>query len=209
MLYSSCFRLSLHSISHNALLFLLTEKDNLESPCSVLGRKQSDVVTSECFCVVCVSISIVDLFTKSFWRVSVPLWWSHTCYVLFISSFRCYGLEKRAAPLPLLLLDFLGQTVRPVWTWTHTQNVSAEKKLKKKNKRSCICSDFVLFIKTKNTDAERSGQRIKSLFFILYIWKSRFQYVALLCCTNQMCLWHFSNLIYFTVSFCFCFLLHH
>lgn len=61
------------------------------------------------------------------------------------------------------------------------------------------------FIIIKRKDTETSGQRIKSLFFILYIWKLGHQYVALLCCTNQIVLVaKFFNLIYFTV-FLFCF----
>lgn len=106
--------------------------------------------------------------------------------------------------------------VGPVCTWTQTicqcrKKTQKEAKSEKKNKKKkwLYLFRFCSFYQDekKNTDTEQSGQRIKSLFFILYIWKSRFQYVALLCCTNQMCLWHFSNLIYFTVFFVF--LLHH
>lgn len=112
----------------------------------------------------------------------------------FVSVFL---VEKRADPL--LLRDFLGRAC-PVCSWTYSKSWCKRKKeTKKRQKRTkrsgCIRS------RQKNTDTDQSGQRIKSLFFILYIWKPRLQYVALLCCTNEMCLWHFSNLIYFTEVF--------
>lgn len=144
---------SLHiknSISHNVLLFHLissqTEKDNPQSPCSVFGRKLFGRLR-----VVCVYISIVDLFTKSFWWVLVSFfWWSHTLCFYFISSFCCYCFRRE---LTLFFWTFWDKlVVHPVCTWTykyvHT-NCQCRKKPKtfekKRNKTSCICSDFVLF----------------------------------------------------------------
>lgn len=123
-----------------------------------------DVVTTECFCVVCVYISIVDLFTKSF-GVSVPFFDEvHVFLFLF--------------PLFVVLLDSLGQTHSPSRVYMDAlRNVSAEKKKRRKklekNKRIkkvvVFVQIFFFLSRQKNTDTERSGQRIKSLFFILYI----------------------------------------
>lgn len=216
------FSFSLHIknyISHSALHFNLisswTEKDNPQSPWSYmfLGENKRRPIRCGHFwvflCRVCL-YQYCQLVHQKFWSIGPLLWWSHTCSVfIFIFSMCSYCFRREWT---LFFWTFWDKLIVHPCVHGRIQNVSAEKKPQKeakKKKSGYICSDFVLFIKTKNTDTEQSGQRIKSLFFILYIWKSRFQYVALLCCTNQMCLWHFSNLIYFTVLFCSCFLLHH
>lgn len=56
----------------------------------------------------------------------------------------------------------------------------------------------VLILETEKMNTERSGQRIKNLFFILYIWKSA--YSMLHCFVVQMkCACGIFYLIYFTV----------
>lgn len=148
-----------------------------------------------------VFISVLStLFTKSF-GVLIPFLMKSHLFFMFFSFCRCCFTRERTSSFGLF-----GTNSSCVYMDANKKTKTKkkpQKEVKKRNKRSgCICSDFV-FIETKNTDTEQSGQRIKSLFFILYIWKWRLQYVALLCCTNQMCLCHFSNLIYFTVLFLF------
>ena len=83
-----------HCTSHNALLFLFShhkQKKTIHSRLVLsLGEKQD--VQSECFCVVRVSISIVDSFTKRF-GVSVP---DEVTRVLFPCSVFLLLFEKRA-----------------------------------------------------------------------------------------------------------------
>lgn len=67
--------------------------------------------------------------------------------------------------------------VHPVCTWMHYEmSVQKKKKRRKKLEKNKRIKKVVVFVqilfflsRQKNTDTERSGQRIKSLFFILYI----------------------------------------
>lgn len=164
---------SLHiknSTSHNAEL---KKKRQSTAVNLVENAVQSE---SGCFCVVCVSISIVDLFTKSFGVFVAFLMKLHvfTFWIFFVVMM----VSWRRAELPLVLLDCGTTSELVLCTWTQTKR-QCRKKLKKKqkikNKQNVvvICSNFVYIeMKKKNTDTEQSGQRIKSLFFILYIWKS-------------------------------------
>lgn len=165
---------------------------------------------SGCFCVVCVSISIVDLFTKSFGVFVAFLMKLHvfTFWIFFVVMM----VSWRRAELPLVLLDCGTTSELVLCTWTQTKR-QCRKKLKKKqkikNKQNVvvICSNFVYIeMKKKYWHWTKWTKNKKSIFYSVYM-EIRFQYVALLCCTNQMCLWHFSNLIYFIVFFVF--LLHH
>lgn len=163
---------SLHiknSTSHNAEL---KKKRQSTAVNLVENAVQSE---SGCFCVVCVSISIVDLFTKSFGVFVAFLMKLHvfTFWIFFVVMM----VSWRRAELPLVLLDCGTTSELVLCTWTQTKR-QCRKKLKKKqkikNKQNVvvICSNFVYIEMKKNTDTEQSGQRIKSLFFILYIWKS-------------------------------------
>lgn len=101
-----------------------------------------------CFLSVSVSyvfISVLSTCHQKLIRVSVPFWWSHAALLLFVLFYKMEGPSSSSG--------------------TQTKCQCGEKKGKKVS--------FSLFIETENTDTERSGQRIKSLFFILYIWKCK------------------------------------
>lgn len=169
---------SLHiknSTSHNALLFIVLNWKKKRQSTAVNLVENAVQSESGCFCVVCVSISIVDLFTKSFGVFVAFLMKLHvfTFWIFFVVMM----VSWRRAELPLVLLDCGTTSELVLCTWTQTKR-QCRKKLKKKqkikNKQNVvvICSNFVYIEMKKNTDTEQSGQRIKSLFFILYIWKS-------------------------------------
>lgn len=85
------------------------------------------------------------------------------------------------------------------------KNTNSEKK-KKSIKRKMFLFVFCLFIVIKNNwHWNKWTKNKKNIFFILYIWKSRYQYVALFCCTNQKCacgnFFFKSNLLYSILSF--------
>lgn len=200
-------------------LALCTSRTPLPTMLNWKKKRQSTAVNlvenavqseSGCFCVVCVSISIVDLFTKSFGVFVAFLMKLHvfTFWIFFVVMM----VSWRRAELPLVLLDCGTTSELVLCTWTQTKR-QCRKKLKKKqkikNKQNVvvICSNFVYIeMKKKYWHWTKWTKNKKSIFYSVYM-EIRFQYVALLCCTNQMCLWHFSNLIYFIVFFVF--LLHH
>lgn len=102
---------------------------------------QSNLVLSECFYVVCVSISIVDLFTKSF-RVLIPFWWSHTCSVLFlISSFCCYCLRRGWS----LFFWTFWDKLCPSCVYMDTYKMSVQKKVSKSLKKKVVVFVQILF----------------------------------------------------------------
>lgn len=125
---------SLHiknSTSHNALLFIvLNWKKKRQSTAVNLGENavQSD---SGCFCVVCVSISIVDLFTKSFGVFVAFLMKLHVfTFWIFLLLWWFHGGGRS-------LLLFFWTVGRPrSWSCVHghKQNVSAEKNSKRSKK---------------------------------------------------------------------------
>lgn len=146
--------------------------------------------------------------------LSFVLFWEENNIVRFLSVSVLYVFmsvlstcSPKAMRVDPFLLDSSGQArclfcgFMDTYVNVIKKSLTKKQKLKKKEEKKWFSmSRFCFYRDEKNTDNEQwSGQRIKSLFFILYICKSRFQYLALLCCTNQMCLWHFSNLIYFTV----------
>lgn len=125
---------SLHiknSTSHNALLFIvLNWKKKRQSTAVNLGE---NAVQSEsgCFCVVCVSISIVDLFTKSFGVFVAFLMKLHVfTFWIFLLLWWFHGGGRS-------LLLFFWTAGRPrSWSCVHghKQNVSAEKNSKRSKK---------------------------------------------------------------------------
>lgn len=120
-----------HSTSHNALLFLFSRhklKKTIRSRVFLsLGEKQD--VLSECFCVVRVSISIVDSFTKSF-GVSVPVSMKSLVFCFHVLFVCCYCLKRDGRSS--CGLSETSAAVRPVWwTWTQTKCQCRKKSLKK------------------------------------------------------------------------------
>lgn len=120
-----------HFTSHNALLFLFSRhklKKTIRSRVFLsLGEKQD--VLSECFCVVRVSISIVDSFTKSF-GVSVPVSMKSLVFCFHVLFVCCYCLKRDGRSS--CGLSETSAAVRPVWwTWTQTKCQCRKKSLKK------------------------------------------------------------------------------
>lgn len=152
--------------------------------CFFFGRKQtlSNQIwsfLSVSVSYVCVDISIVDLFTKMF-GVLVPfLMKSHVLCFLFLFFFLCFFVVIVLEEWTLFFWTFVTNSQSALCVHGHEQNVSAEKKAskrskklkKKKNKRSgCVCSDLVLFIKTKKYwHWTKWTKNKKSIFYSVYM----------------------------------------
>lgn len=122
-----------HSTSHNALLFLFSRhklKKTIRSRVFLsLGEKQD--VLSECFCVVLVSISIVDSFTKSF-GVSVPVSMKSLVFCFHVLSLCLLLLfEKRRTLVLWTLWDERRRPSRVMNMDTNKMSVQKKKSLKK------------------------------------------------------------------------------
>lgn len=199
---------SLHiknSTSHNAEL---KKKKTIHS--RKFSRKRRPIRVRLFLCRVCF-YQYCRFVHQKFWSVC-RLFDEVTCFH-FLDFFCCYDgfmEEGGASSCSSGLWDDLG--VGPVYMDTNKTSVQKktqkEAKNKKQTKRGCYLFKFCLYWneKKKYWHWTKWTKNKKSIFYSVYM-EIRFQYVALLCCTNQMCLWHFSNLIYFIVFFVF--LLHH
>lgn len=164
---------SLHiknSTSHNAEL---KKKKTIHS--RKFSRKRRPIRVRLFLCRVCF-YQYCRFVHQKFWSVC-RLFDEVTCFH-FLDFFCCYDgfmEEGGASSCSSGLWDDLG--VGPVYMDTNKTSVQKktqkEAKNKKQTKRGCYLFKFCLYWnEKKNTDTEQSGQRIKSLFFILYIWKS-------------------------------------
>lgn len=164
---------SLHiknSTSYNAEL---KKKKTIHS--RKFSRKRRPIRVRLFLCRVCF-YQYCQFVHQKFWSVC-RLFDEVTCFH-FLDFFCCYDgfmEEGGASSCSSGLWDDLG--VGPVYMDTNKTSVQKktqkEAKNKKQTKRGCYLFKFCLYWnEKKNTDTEQSGQRIKSLFFILYIWKS-------------------------------------
>lgn len=142
---------------------------------------QSNLVISECFCIVRMCwYQYCRLVHQNVWSIG-PLFDEVTrvmfsFLVFFFGFFVVIVLEEWT----LFFWTFVTNSQSALCVHGHEQNVSAEKKAskrskklkkKKKNKRSgCVCSDLVLFIKTKKYwHWTKWTKNKKSIFYSVYM----------------------------------------